>query len=101
MNGALYTGIKAARYLRGTAGGLGLRPSDLEQALCHEAAPSLPYSDQSDPWLLIQSDQPDGHQSAVGYLWGPPIAQPFNKISDNPPEFCACGDKPEEPVLDC
>ena len=99
VDGALYPSLQAPRQLRGAAGGLGLRPGDLQQALCYETAPSLSHFDRSDPRLLIQRNQPAACQCPVGGPWGPPIAEPLYKVADNPPEFCTCGAEPEESVL--
>ena len=43
--------------------------------------------DRSDPWMLVQCDQPAAHHGAVSGPWGTPIDQPIRKVRNNQPQF--------------
>ena len=51
------------------------------KSLCHQYSTSFSNPNCSDPWLLVQCNQPASHHGLIGGPWGPPISKPLRKTA--------------------
>ena len=90
MYAALYPQFHSPGQLVYPTGGLCCLPCHPKHALRHQPSPGFSHVDRSDPWLLVQCDQPADHHCAIGVPWGQPIAHLFCEVANNQPQFPTC-----------
>ena len=66
MDPTLYSRFYSSGQLLCPTGGLGLLPRHPQYALFHQVLPSFTNPDWTNPWLLVQCNQPAAHYLSLG-----------------------------------